>query len=239
MFPPLRALRRRRLRQQPFPPAWEEHVRRRLPFATAYDAATAQRFRERLQVFIGEKQWEGVGLDVTDEMRVVIAGVAARLSVNLDNDDVYDAVDSIVVRPTSIRRDDGRILGLVHRFGTVVLAWDAVKQGLVDDDDGHDTALHEFAHALDLADGDFDGTPTLADRAACRAWASVCARRFGQLRDGSLAVLREYGATNEAEFFAVACEAFFEKPRALRRKAPDLYRLLADFFRQDPAGDCA
>jgi Mlc titration factor MtfA (ptsG expression regulator) len=209
-------------------------VRERLAFAAHLSLEAGVRFRQHLQLFIAEKRFEGLGLEITDEIRVVVAGEAARLTMNLDFD-LYDAIESVVVRPSAIKRDDARVLGLVHRFGTVVLAWDAVEHGLHNDDDGLNTSVHEFAHAIDLRDGDFDGTPPLHTTKAVKAWASVCARRFLQLRaDPARNVLRAYGAENEAEFFAVAVEAFFEKPDALKKKAPDLYAVLADFFQQHP-----
>jgi len=150
-------------------------------FAADYDDERAARFRDHLKRFAWEKHFEGVGLEVTEEMIVVLSGQAARLSHNLPDDvahGVYDAVESVVLRPTSIKKDDARILGLVHRIGTMVLAWDAVKHGLAADEDGHDTAVHELAHVIDLGTGAFDGTPPMDDPRALRAFASVCAKHF-------------------------------------------------------------
>lgn len=229
VFGLIRRLRRPARLAKPFPDAWRGIVEARLPFAADYDDETRTRFLAKLQLFIAEKRFEGVGIDLTDEIRVTVAGTAARLTVHL-GDDLYDAVESIVIRPTDMKRDDSRILGLVHRYGTVMLAWDAVKHGISTDNDGHDTALHEFAHAIDRRDGEFDGTPPLSG-AALRTWARVCAEHFLVLReDPDRNVIRAYGAENEAEFFAVAVETYFEKPTQLKRKAPELYAVLEAYF---------
>ena len=134
--------------------------------------------------------------------------------------------------------EDGVILGEAHTWGTVVLSWDSVTQGLADPRDGHDTATHEFAHVLDIADGRFDGTPVLSGHGRYAPWARVMTRHFERLRKGRRPegrVLRDYGATNEAEFFAVATEAFFEKPEQMKAKTPELYEELRQFYGWDPA----
>ena len=92
--------------------------------------------------------------------------------------------------------------------------------------DGHSTATHEFAHVLDREDGAFDGTPQLRQYSHYRAWASVMGEHFHKLRQGQRPerqVMDDYGGLNEAEFFAVATESFFEKPRQMREKTPELY----------------
>lgn len=238
MFRVLRSLRRRRLARRPFPEAWRATVAQHFPFEGKLEEPERQRFFTHLHVFALEKHWEGAGgLEVTDEMRVVVAGAAARLSRNLSLH-VYDDLVTVLLYPSSWspRDGDGRTLGEAHRWGLVVLAWDAVRHGLANPFDGHDTALHEFAHVLDLTDGRFDGTPELEDWASVHAWADVFSRHYEQLREnpGRSKVLRAYGATNEAEFFAVATEAFFEKPAQLRAKAPDLYDELRRYYRLDP-----
>ncbi len=233
----IRRVQRALLLREPFPAAWDEIIAARLPFVGKLDDATQERFREHVAVFISEKNFEGVGIELDDEIKVVIAGEAARLTMNIDFD-LYSAIESIVVRPTHMKKDDAHILGLVHRWGTVMLAWDAVERGLANDSDGLNTSLHEFAHAIDLVSGDFDGTPPLENGTALRRWATVFARDFLELQaEPNRGLLRAYGAENEAEFFAVAVEVFFEKPRQLRAKHPELYGLLAEFFQQNPADD--
>ncbi len=126
-----------------------------------------------------------------------------------------------------------------RRMELFVLAWDEAKRGAADPADGMNLVLHEFAHQLDFEDSETDGAPALATRTEYLSWARVMSREFEALRAaykaGTPTVLDTYGATNPAEFFAVATEAFFERPAALRAKQPELYRELARFYHQDPA----
>jgi len=118
--------------------------------------------------------------------------------------------------------------------------WDAVLHGARHPEQGHNVVYHEFAHKLDMLDGAADGTPLLADRDQLAEWVDVCSFEFLRLRrlaeEGHKTFLDAYGATNEAEFFAVATEEFFDRPIALRKQVPDLYRVLSAYYRQDPAG---
>ena len=236
----LRRLRRRRLARRPFPAEWEPIVSGRLKFAATFAPNELERFRLHLKVFAFDKDWAGAaGLIVTDEMKVVIAGAAARLSRNLDLD-LYDDLRTVVIYPSHYKHPDSDsvILGEAHRWGQVILSWDAVEAGLANPGDGHNTAMHEFAHVFDFADGAGDGTPELHGRSDYRVWAKVFSARYFQLRaKPGKNVLRPYGATNEAEFFAVATEAFFEKPRQLKQKAPDLYEELQRYYRVDPVAN--
>ena len=121
----------------------------------------------------------------------------------------------------------------------MVLAWDAAKSGAHDPSDGKNVVLHEFAHQLDFEDFAADGVPALGSRNDKRSWAEVMKMEFAALRaadeTGIPTLLDSYGATNPAEFFAVATEAFFERPIALRRRHKPLYAELQRFFRQDPS----
>jgi len=120
-----------------------------------------------------------------------------------------------------------------------VLAWDRVLRDGQRPQDGHNLVYHEFAHKLDMLDGSADGTPPLANRAELAEWSKACEQAFLALRAntarGAETVLDAYGATNEAEFFAVATEHFFDRPRTLQKQLPALYAVLARFYRQDPA----
>lgn len=211
----------------------------RLRFVARFTPDERERFLTRLKVFAFEKKWEGAhGLKVTDEMKVVVSGAAARLARNLSLN-VYDRLSTVVMYDGHFKgaSKEGVTFGEAHRWGLVVLSWDAVRHGLANPTDGRDTALHEFAHVLDLGDGDFDGTPELHDHADYRAWTRVFSEHYLSLRESPHdSVLRAYGATNEAEFFAVATEMFFENGARLKDKAPDLYAELRRYYRVDTAG---
>ena len=205
-----------------------------------------------IQIFLVEKRFEGCGgLEITDEVRVTIAAQACILLLHRETDD-YPNLTSILVYPTTYVVREGRRTaeGLVAegpqaRLGeswardVVVLAWDSVLSGAADIHDGHNVVLHEFAHQLDQEDGTGDGAPALSRRSMYVAWARVLGHDFDQLVSDVAhhhrTLIDRYGATNPAEFFAVVTETFFEKPRELRARHPELYTLLKEFYRQDPA----
>ena len=201
-------------------------------------------------MLVEEKDWEGCGgLEMTDEIRVTIAAQACLLILNIEHE-YYRRVTSILVYPAAYktmpsRGRDGVIregqanLGEAWLRGPVVLSWDDARRGALDPKDGHNLVFHEFAHKLDMLDGAADGTPPLADQETLRQWFQTMTREFAALRDaaerGRKTVLDTYGATNPAEFFAVATECFFEKARQLRQRHPSVYELLKDYYQQDPA----
>ena len=221
--------------KRPLPHEWIGWLETHVPFFLDFQPVPRQRFLDYLKALVWSKHFFGAGgLEITDEHRVVIGASAVRLVLHLDLS-YYDHLTEIIVYPYVYRHPDeeGAVLGEAHHWGTVVLSWPAVLGGLSNPEDGHDTSVHEFAHVLDIADGAFDGTPDLHGFGAYRSWARVLSREFLELQQDAgrrKTVLREYGATNEAEFFAVASEAFFEKPTTLRRKAPELYEQLARFY---------
>jgi Mlc titration factor MtfA (ptsG expression regulator) len=233
---------RKRLLEQPFPEGWRAVLSARAPFFAQLEEPERTRFEQLLQVFVAEKTFIGAGgFAIDDEVRVVIAACAVRLVLHLDIDR-FDRLSEIVVYPSAYQRpsEEPVFLGEAHAWGTVVLAWDSVCEGLSLPHDGHDVVLHELAHVLDREQGSFDGTPTLRARAHYRPWALVMSEHFLRLRHDKApenAVLDGYATTNEAEFFAVATETFFERPEALRARLPDLYRELARFYRGDEKGE--
>jgi Mlc titration factor MtfA (ptsG expression regulator) len=232
-----RAHRRERLLEAPFPPSWRDLLDREVPFWRRWSPETRAAAEPLIHAFVHEQRWFGAAdLDVTEEMRVVIAACAVRPVLRLGLG-FYDHIAEIVVYPherLTVPGHGDHVLGVAHPHGVVVLSWPAVQRGLRRPDDGHDTALHEFAHALDLADGHMDGTPPLRRTRELDPWAKTLGDRLADVRRG-VAPLDPYAGTNEAELFAVATEHFFERPRELKREMPDLYARLSTFYRQDPA----
>jgi Mlc titration factor MtfA (ptsG expression regulator) len=237
-----------------FPAAYRELILRRVPCATLLDADELTKLEALVRIFNSEKSFEGAGgLELTDEMRIIIAARACLLvlaRVELD-DPLYSGLDSIVVYPSSyrakMREREGYVvvegeqarLGESWTQGVVVLSWDAVRAADASPNDGHDVVLHEFAHQLDAEDGEMDGTPELGALERYAVWSKVAGAEYAALledverhREPSI---DPYGATNAPEFFAVVVEQFFEQPRALSERHPALYRELAGFFRFDPA----
>ncbi len=235
-----RGWRRRRLMRRPFPPEWLGYLERRVPYFRALSPELRQRCLDQLKVFAWEKEFIGAnGLTITDEVRVVVSATAVQLVLHLGLS-YYDRLTEVIVYPGAFKLPErtGAALGEAKHWGTVILSWEAVLEGLRDPRDGHDTAAHEFAHVLDRADGAFDGTPQLRAYSHYRAWATVMSEHYQGLQQGRRAernVLDEYGTLNEAEFFAVATESFFEKPRQMKEKTPELYEELKRFYGWDPA----
>lgn len=251
-------LSRDKLKSAPFPPDWDRVLQERFPSYGQLAERDRQELRGHIQVFLAEKSFEGCGgLELTDEIKLCIAAQACLLLLHRDTD-YYPGLRSILVYPSTYsarsmrhvgsgimeEKQDSR-LGEAWDSGAVVLAWDAVHHGTANPDDGHNVVLHEFAHQLDFEDGRADGAPVLAPdeswfarRNRYSAWARVLSWEFEQLQAnveaGQRTALDDYGATNPAEFFAVATETFFERPRTLHARHPELYEQLKTFYRQDP-----
>lgn len=252
MFGMFRNRRRERLRSQPFPPAWLDIIKKNVPIFNRLPQADQRELQGLIQVFLAEKSFEGCGgLELTDEIKVTIAAQACLLLLRRETD-YYPRLVTILVYPHAyvaksvepigggvVLEGESARLGEAWKDGVVVLSWDDVRQGASDLHDGHNVVLHEFAHQLDQQDGSADGAPILEHRSQYVTWARVLSDEYDQLRrdteQGRRDVLDEYGATNPAEFFAVATECFFEKPIELRRKHPQLYEELKTYYRQDPA----
>jgi Mlc titration factor MtfA (ptsG expression regulator) len=219
------------------------------------DNAERAHLRALIQVFIAEKYWEGAGaLELTDEIRVTISAQACLLLLGLPHN-YYKNVQSIIVYPSTVvlpqrkpcffgntvtQVEQGQpILGQAVQHGPVIIIWDAALHGGRHPKSGHNVIYHEFAHKLDMLDGTVDGTPPLRDRAEYRDWNLTCSQEYLRLKhsteNGQNNFLNSYAATNEAEFFAVATEQFFEQPRLMIKHAPDLYRVLKEYYCQDPA----
>jgi Mlc titration factor MtfA (ptsG expression regulator) len=242
-------MRRAEVLRHPFPPEWREILARNVPAVAKLDATERTTLEDKVRIFLAEKNLEGcAGLELTDEMRVTVAAHACLLLLHLEGDAVFPTVESVLVYPSAYKapqargaggivvEDQGR-LGESHARGAVVLAWDAVKRAA--HGGPKNLVLHEFAHALDQEDGLADGTPVLSEIAMYRPWARVLGAEYEHLaaamHAGHQTSLDPYGATNSAEFFAVATEAFFGRPAELQREHPALYEQLRGFYRQDPA----
>jgi Mlc titration factor MtfA (ptsG expression regulator) len=247
---PFRTLRRRRATSVPFPEEWDRILEKNFPLDAMLPEDARKRLRSQIQVFLSEKRFEGLGgLAMSDEIRVTIAAQACLLLLNR-GDVHYPRLGSILVYPTAYEapvaaRDRGIVtegrqvrLGESWSTGAVVLSWDDVLHGAADCCDGHNVVLHEFAHQLDMENNVADGAPLLPRRSMYVAWARVLGREFKLLRRAVAqrhrSVMDAYGATNPAEFFAVATETFFEKPIELRERHPELYDQLKEFYGQDP-----
>jgi Mlc titration factor MtfA (ptsG expression regulator) len=249
---PLRRSRRRRaLRQQPTPRAWIDIIRRNVPLHARLPAGDQRALLGHVNVFLAEKRFEGCGgIEITDEIRVTIAAQACLLLLHTPYT-FFPTLRTILVYPEAyVAKQRGHRDGVEEEVaqtrlgeswlrGEVVLSWRSVVNGAANPEDGQNLVLHEFAHQLDQADGAADGIPETRSFGVYRTWANVLAHRFGAFRRetelGRRTVMDPYGATNRAEFFAVATETFFEKPFQLREEEPEVYDALRAYYGLDPA----
>lgn len=238
----------RKLRATPPPASWHAILKERFP--TVYHLTEAQRTQlfGYMQVFLDRVNFEGCGgQGITDEIKVTVAAQACLLLVGREHA-VYPRLKTVLVYPHTYQsgakgmlggdNGQGARLGESWLSGVVVLSWDSVVGGARNMEDGHNVTFHEFAHQLDQEDGAADGAPILEGGSAYGAWARILSADYAALCEqterGKLDVIDRYGATNPAEFFAVATETFFEKPGQLLAKHPELFEELKSYYKVDP-----
>jgi len=262
----LKSWRRRRLLQRTWidESLWRSVVAG-LPFLDALDRSELARLRDMALIFLDEKEMHGAhGLVLADDVRLAIALQACLPALNLGLE-VYEGWIGIVVHPGEfkVRREEVDESGVVHEWddelageswpgGPVVLSWADVRLG----EAGYNVVIHEFAHKIDMLNGDADGRPFAHSGMDVEAWHSALedsyerfcaavergARRGRRPKNSRVAIdeggrelpFDPYAAEHPAEFFAVMSEEFFTDPLTLRDEFPELYRQLALFYRQDP-----
>lgn len=233
---------------------WVEVVRRH-SFVAARPAPELAQLRNLVSHFLDQKEFHAVKpLALTDAMALSVA-VQACLPVLHLGLDQYDGFVGIVMQPGAVSapREEIDDIGVVHSYeqelageamdgGPLMLSWEDVQMASAAPEaeaPAYNVVIHEFAHVLDLRDGVADGMPLLPSEAARTQWRSVLQAEFDVFCErvvcGHDTVIDPYGAESIDEFFAVASEAFFVAPRALKEEQPAIYRLLSEFYRQDPA----
>jgi len=245
-----RALERRAIPD----PLWQATLAA-YPFLARRSADDIGELRRLTSLFLDRKEFSGAqGFVVSDEVAVAVAAQACLPVLKLGLQ-LYDGFVGIVlhadqvVAARAVTDDD---TGVVHAYddvlageamegGPVMLSWaDVAAAGEHGEDSAYNVVIHEFAHVIDMVDGEANGVPPLPNAAARAAWHTTLMREFDVFSEravcGHASVIDPYGAQAPEEFFAVASEAFFVAPAALKEEQPALYRLLASFYRQEPAG---
>ena len=230
------------------PPEQWQRVEARLPFLAYLPPDERPQLRQMALEFLAEKEVHGAeGLVITDDMLLSIA-LQACLPVLHIGLDAYAGWVGIVVYPgdfvipRSVVDEDGvvheyddEVLGEAWDGGPVILSWLDDAEAL----DGINVVIHEFAHKLDMGNGEVDGFPALPADMSAAAWAAAFQPAYDdfcqRVDDGEETALDPYGADHPSEFFAVMSEAFFETPGLLQQEYPAVYAQLARYFRQDPA----
>lgn len=216
-----------------------EHVQ----FYHQLNIADKQRFEQRIMAFLAYVRIEGIGITVEPIDRLLIAS-SAIIPVFGFEDWKYKNLSSVLLYPDTFNKDfqfeggERSILGMVgegYMNGQMILSRSALLQGFSNTSDKENTAIHEFVHLLDKSDGATDGVPdNLMKHEYTVPWVKMIHQEMQNIEKGK-SDINPYAITNEAEFFAVVSEYFFEKPKQLKAKHPQLYQMLSDTFLQDLA----
>jgi len=201
-------------------------------------------------LFAYTKDFIGVGIEITDEMKVIIGFYACLLLLHIQESNCYENLQTIIIYPTAVAIEN------IHNSGGIYTK----EQFVIDGQSSNDTVIliwhearreayhlrhnnviiHEFAHEIDFLDGEIDGVPPI-EKSKYNEWTNVLFGDYAKLNNialknrdwGKYKLLGSYAATNEAEFFAVLTERFFESPQALKREFPELYNELKSFYHID------
>ena len=246
-----RTYQRNKIKNRPFPKAWRKIIQQRMPYFKQMPADLQLQLKQHIQVFLSEKNFIGCnGVVITDEIRITVAAQACVLLLNRATN-YYPKLTTILVYPRAFMKAQRSIGagGVEHvqkmalageswDFGKVVLSWQDTIEGANTPDDGRNVVIHEFAHQLDQENGSANGAPILGEGQSYKSWSDVLSKQFKDLnqkaKTGKPSIFDYYGATNPAEFFAVASEVFFEQAKQLSTEHPTLYKQLKQYYHVDP-----
>jgi Mlc titration factor MtfA (ptsG expression regulator) len=228
-----------------FPEHWHKILLDKVLFYRKLSAEQQQEFQKRMMNFLNETHIEWVNTQPQEEDEVLLAASAV-IPVFGFPEWHYDHLQEVLLYPDRFNdgfeyhkdSEDRKILGMVgtgYMNGKMILSRRALKQGFQNYTDKKNTAIHEFIHLVDKADGDIDGLPkVLMDQQYTIPWLKLIYDKMEAINSDE-SDIRHYGGTSQIEFFAVASEYFFERPDLLKRKHPDLYQMLAACFQQEIA----
>lgn len=242
--------KKEKLLSQPFKEEWREYLRR-IELYRNLPNEDKERIEKSIVYFAFSKEFIGVGIDITEEMKIVTAFYACLLLLHSKLGGCYDQLKTIIIYPNAVAieniQNNGGIFAKEQFLidgqsagDTVVLIWhDAKKEAYHPRHEN--VVIHEFAHEIDFMDGIADGVPPIA-QTKYHEWAQTVFKEFDRLHDvfyknrdlGKYKLLGEYASTNEAEFFAVLSERFFESPNSLKKHFPGLYKELKELYGIDP-----
>ncbi|GIT97987.1 zinc-dependent peptidase [Sulfurovum sp. TSL1] len=243
-----RMWRYKRVKSMPFPRSYETILQNIYQYQTL-----TPKHKEKLHflilLFIDQKEFVGVKMTISDEIKVIIAFYACLMRLGFTPGE-KDNVSTIIVYPEHFIVDDSHTSDGIHHTrtsvlegqsanGTVVISWQDIEQNIVQEGK-ENVIIHEFAHELDFEDGLADGTPLL-ENSNYQKWSEVFSKAFNSLHEDAQMqkdsegsrLLGDYALTNEAEFFAVCSERFLQTPKAFKKHFPDVYEELKRFYRLD------
>lgn len=250
-MPIFQYLRRRWILRKPFPESWQNILDRNVPYYRRLPRHYRETLKKRMMVFMNEKLFEGCGgLELTEKIRVVVSAYACILLLE-EPSDYYPDLQAILIYPgdyvAPVQTEDRA--GIITKgsearkgeswsVGSIVLSWNDIQENIYQRNNRKNLIFHEFAHQLDQRYGLTAGISEEGDVYQENEWNNVISKAFKDLRTKARrsqhSVLDMYGATNPAEFFSVATEAYFENPRKLRSEHSALYNMLKSFYGVDP-----
>ena len=243
-----RMWRYKRLKSTPFPKSYESILQNRDQYKML-SPLHKEKIHLLILLFIDQKEFVGVKMGISDEIKVIIAFYACLMRLGFELGE-KDHVSTIIVYPEHFIINETHSTGGIYHSeisvlegqsanGTVVISWQDIKNDIAQQQK-ENVIIHEFAHELDFEDGFADGTPIL-EGSNYRRWSEIFSKTFDALKDQlnrgetseKFALLGSYALKNEAEFFAVCSERFFETPQAFKAYFPDIYQELKLFYKLD------
>jgi Mlc titration factor MtfA (ptsG expression regulator) len=241
--------RRKRLAAKPVPPSWESILQQRLWYWPYLSRTQQIRLLKLMQIFIHEKEIVvPAEIKQPDEARVLVAGAACTMLLGFEDLYCFDRVKTVIftLRPFRQRVHNAGVpgvfgemiaSGVYQRGAPIALSWPDFSRECFHPELTRNVAIHEFAHHIDDLNGAMDGEPPFPNTKQAEAWklaADEARARVDELDSiGISTAIDDYGLTDEMEFFAVACEAFFCNPNALANEFPTVFELLESLFRLD------
>lgn len=236
-----RTKRRSQVMKEPFPEAWEHELRSNVDFYLALDDGQQDRFRNLVKVFLDEVPITGIRTEVDEQCRALVAASAIIPIFGFD-DWEYSRLGEILIYPGSFdsqyQTGDGAdhntlgMIGVNHLSGVMILSKPALIAGFTNSKDKRNVGIHEFAHLVDKADGSVDGIPAGIPGDVVKPWIQWVGSELERPIDPGDHI-DDYAFTNEAEYFAVLSEYFFESPEVLAQRDPETYKMLEAMYRQN------
>jgi Mlc titration factor MtfA (ptsG expression regulator) len=227
--------------KEPFPKDWRILLIRDVSFYNALSEEEKLRFEYKIQEFLLNCRITGIETRVDTRDRILVA-CSAVIPIFAFPDWKYSNIHEVLLYPSMFNEHfdtsgpDRAILGMVgsgYMEGKMILSQQALKHGFKNESDKHNTAIHEFAHLIDMTDGSIDGIPSLLlEKQYAIPWIDLINKKIDEIYEGE-SDINPYGGTNRAEFFSVVSEYFFERPKLLAKNHPELYHLLEKVFQQD------
>ncbi len=230
-----------KLPEEAFPTDWKIILSKEVAFYNSLSTQDKTRFEYKIQEFLLNCRITGIEtkVDLTDRLLVASSAI---IPIFAFDDWKYSNIHEVLVYPSSFNEkfetqgDNRRIAGMVgtgYMEGKMILSRQALQHGFKNESDKNNTAIHEFVHLIDKSDGTIDGIPSLLlEKQYSIPWIDLMEKKIDEIFEGK-SDINPYGGTNRAEFFSVVSEYFFERPKLLAKKHPELYKLLEEVFKQN------